>query len=62
VRSALVSTFGCYDPRKCSRAFGTYSAAVGVAGTVVPSRHPAAVLRDDHAGVPAPAWGRGEAA
>ena len=33
------------------------SAAVVVAGTVVITRHSAAVLRDDRAGVPAPAWG-----
>ena len=33
------------------------SAAVVVAGTVVVARHSAAVLRDDRAGVPTPAWG-----
>ena len=33
------------------------SAAVVVAGTVVITRHSAAVLRDDRAGVPTPAWG-----
>ena len=33
------------------------SAAVVVAGTVLITRHSAAVLRDDRAGVPAPAWG-----
>jgi hypothetical protein len=33
------------------------SAVVVVAGTVVIPRHSAAVLRDDRAGVPTPAWG-----
>jgi uncharacterized membrane protein len=33
------------------------SAAVVVAGTVVITRHSAAVLSDDRAGVPTPAWG-----
>jgi hypothetical protein len=33
------------------------SAVVVVAGTVVITRHPAAVLRDDRVGVPTPAWG-----
>jgi hypothetical protein len=33
------------------------STAVVVGGTIVTTRHSAAVLRDDRAGVPAPAWG-----